>query len=605
MRSKLNCEPDNAERNNKTIENRIFINNSMIFSLDNNTDLEILLGSNNDKGKKFILSKTIHSRFILQEIVDGRIGRWVELVYGNPINLGRNDESDSIFDMSFAKYSTVSREHLKIELERFSEEEPINHVILTDLGSTNGTSVVVKKHKAPSAEHNSDEDEDNVKSFKNTEKVDEKVKEKLETLYKEGFLKKFNIEKGQENMGDLIYDFHGRKIVLVNILDQVIPFYCSFEGNSGKKAGTWYPFFGFMNYSDDFYNIKNLFIKGGENSGTEEQQNEELDNSYGLDCIKNAKEKLNSSFGDIRSLKVKGFEKNEDFFTDHINNVFLFPKPKNGGSNEVHNRIRMIVGSIRKKELEEKTETETNRLLRAINTNNTLDPSDVNETERIIKTFTSKKDKFTPRVISHIDYDKNGINTSGDFYTEDIFKNDLEYINKAKEYYSEENEYLHAQLHLLYIPRIQKLRTDVINNVVSSQDFQKECEIYFNETLKLNYSLREKLADLNFAFNQAKLKRLEAIKMENSKHLVDLKINEEEYQRILGNKNDFSESELIDIAQRMFGISDGNNFKEVTQAYKKASMKFHPDRSRNEKDHLKFNIISSFYNKFYKPTFSH
>lgn len=206
--------------------------------------------------------------------------------------------------------------------------------------------------------------QENILDVVNMEQEDYAI-EGLDELFKEGFLKKIGIdnEESLEKSKDLICDIDGRKVVLVNVLGETVPFYCSQNGTSGKQKGSWYPFFGFAKKKNVDGSEYGWFIKGGH----------EMENGYNIDSIKNAMNKLNSTLGDINSVSYKVTEGDKgvifygglgkkfgaDSFGDRFNELVGIPssdKQKNEEGFSYGNIIRSITDSVRKKEEEVKRE---------------------------------------------------------------------------------------------------------------------------------------------------------------------------------------------------------------------------------------------------------
>lgn len=88
--------------------------------------------------------------------------------------------------------------------------------------------------------------------------------------------------------------------------------------------------------------------------------------------------------------------------------------------------------------------------------------------------------------------------------------------------------------------------------------------------------------------------------------ISELGISLDEYNLIISANSRLSENQIILLAEKIFGVSNGRNGQEVKKAYQKCASKWHPDKSEEStKDinAIKFQIVNNFYNKHYKLSF--
>jgi hypothetical protein len=151
--------------------------------------------------------------------------------------------------------------------------------------------------------------------------------ELLEDLYKRDVIERFSYLPENENSENTLFDFKGRKIVVAKVNGGHLPFYCSFEGTSGKKAGKWYPFFGFSGTSEEDL----WFIKGSIEEGkSADEQIQEMENGYNSIEIQEVLKELNTKLvgiTDFNKLLQKVDDKDDALFINKINQLMGDPLP--------------------------------------------------------------------------------------------------------------------------------------------------------------------------------------------------------------------------------------------------------------------------------------
>lgn len=176
----------------------------------------------------------------------------------------------------------------------------------------------------------------------NLEKNEGYYEKILLDLYEDGTLSRLNMTSPEAKGKDLLFAFQDRKIVFANFKGGVLPFYCSYSGTGGKKAGSWQPFFGFT--PDGKW-----FIKGGLEGGSAEKQIEDMANGFGYAEIQEVLKKLNEKFGDLRKnsdLAEEINEQSQSYFIRKVNSLIGHTLPKNSEQRNPLPRMNEIIDAL-------------------------------------------------------------------------------------------------------------------------------------------------------------------------------------------------------------------------------------------------------------------
>lgn len=97
--------------------------------------------------------------------------------------------------------------------------------------------------------------------------------------------------------------------------------------------------------------------------------------------------------------------------------------------------------------------------------------------------------------------------------------------------------------------------------------------------------------------------RTESKKSAEQIAIQELGITSGEYQLIFNTSSRLAENQLVSLAERILGVSNGRNKVEVRKAFQRCAREWHPDKNGGPKkvvNEIKFQVANAFYNNKYK-----